>query len=193
MRLSKEKAAENRREILAAAGRLFRERGFDGVGVADIMKEAGFTHGGFYNHFASKEALAAEVCGAAIERGNRDIAAAFAAEGAGGWQKFVEGYLSNGHRDRVGGGCTVAALAADAARQGSDVQEGFTTGIHELLELLTTNFVQAGASKRAARARALRSWSEIVGALVLSRVVKAGDTALADELLAAARKGLTEM
>ena len=68
MRVTKEQAAENRRKILAAASRLFRAKGFDGVGVADVMAEAGFTHGGFYNHFASKEALAAEACASEITR-----------------------------------------------------------------------------------------------------------------------------
>src|SRR5689334_16944846 len=78
MRLTKEQAAKNRREILETAERLFRERGFDGVGVADLMKEAGFTHGGFYNHFGSKEELAAETCAASFERATEEIAAKLA-------------------------------------------------------------------------------------------------------------------
>src|SRR5882724_11130591 len=71
MRVSREAAARHRRTIVETAGRLFRERGLDGVGLAELMKEAGFTHGGFYNHFASKEALAAEACAAGIAGSNR--------------------------------------------------------------------------------------------------------------------------
>src|SRR4051812_16689658 len=85
MRLTKEQAAENRRLILAAASRLFRERGFDGVGLAEILAEAGFTHGGFYNHFPSKEALMVEACAMEIDRYTATVTAALAHAGRQAW------------------------------------------------------------------------------------------------------------
>jgi len=183
MRLTRERAAGNRRAILEAAGRLFRERGFDGVGVADLMRSAGFTHGGFYNHFSSKEALAAEACAAAIDRSNAGLAADLAAgEDSGGWARFVDRYLSTRHRDDPGGGCTMTALAGDASRQAAEVQESFAAGIRAVLDLL--------AKRLPGPAPAARAWSEIVGALILSRAVAAAGPQLADAILDASRSGL---
>src|SRR6266436_1770428 len=121
MRLTKEQAAENRRQILEAAARLFREHGFAGVAVADPMKTAGFTHGVFYNHFRSKEALAAEACSTVIARSNAELAGALGRKTPGqkarAWRRYLEGYLSVEHRDAPGSGCVMAALAADGARR----------------------------------------------------------------------------
>ena len=178
MRLTKEKAAENRRLILAAASRLFRKRGFDGVGVADVMAEAGFTHGGFYNHFSSKEALAAEACAVEIRR-----SAAATATSPRTWVEFADEYVSKKHRDRPGSGCAIAALAADAGRQGADVQAAFAEGTESTLEYLADAMGEP-------RENALRVWSELVGAIVLSRSVKKSDPALAEEILEATRAGL---
>jgi TetR/AcrR family transcriptional regulator, transcriptional repressor for nem operon len=189
MRLTKERAAQNRQTILDTAGRLFRERGFDGVGVADLMNEAGFTHGGFYNHFASKQALAAAVCAWEIARANRGLADALEGDAKGkAWERYVEQYLSRDHRDHPGRGCTVAALAGDAGREDEAVQGGFAGGLEEVLAILTDVYAGSAKSRPAARARALRVYSELVGALILSRSVAAANPALADEILAASRR-----
>src|SRR5438270_11231178 len=112
MRMTREKAAENRARIVETAARLFREKGFDGIGLNAIMKEAGLTHGGFYGHFSSKEDLAAEAVARAVERGT-------------GWQSrytnvadFVSDYLSESHFTDRTNGCVLAALGGDVARRG---------------------------------------------------------------------------
>ncbi|MEA2814036.1 MAG: TetR/AcrR family transcriptional regulator, transcriptional repressor for nem operon, partial [Rhodospirillaceae bacterium] len=107
MRVSREKAAENRERIVDAAARLFRDKGFDGVGVDAIMKDAGLTHGGFYGHFASKEALAAEAVACAF---GRSAARQSDIDSLG---ELVSDYLSERHRADRANGCAVAALGAD--------------------------------------------------------------------------------
>src|SRR4051794_35553442 len=114
MKVTKEKAAQHRAAIVEAAGRLFRVHGFDGVSVAEIMKAAGLTHGGFYGHFASKEALAAEACGHAFATSLSRVQGSEDASG-GGLEAYVAGYLSERHRDRNDGGCPMAAYATEVA------------------------------------------------------------------------------
>ena len=143
MKLTKEKAAENRQSIIETAGRLFRERGFDGVGVADLMKAAGFTHGGFYNHFPSKAALAAEAASLGMKRSTSKLLDTLMNEerpGSSGLAKHVEHYLSHEHRDDRAGGCTIASLASDAARGNRAIQAGFALGIDEELNTLASYF-----------------------------------------------------
>jgi TetR/AcrR family transcriptional repressor of nem operon len=196
MRLSKEQAARNRQAILDTAARLFRERGIDGVGVADLMKEAGFTHGGFYNHFPSKEALAAEACGLAFEAALSTLMETLAREkGRDGaaLARYLDHYLSPEHRDDPGGGCPTAALAADAGRQGAPVQASYAAGIEALLEILVTHLPRLKSGRKAAeppaaREQALRTLSEMVGALVLSRAVAEANPVLSDEILETSRR-----
>jgi len=194
MRLTKEQAAENRREILEAAARLFREHGFAGVAVADLMKAAGFTHGGFYNHFPSKQAIAAEACSTVIARSNAELAETLGQKTSGqkakAWRQYLEGYLSIEHRDAPASGCAVAALATDAARQSKEVQTSFAEGIENVMEILAANLPKAKPDEgpAATRARAVRLWSEMVGALVLSRAVADADPELSEEILAASRR-----
>jgi len=194
MRLTKEQAAENRREILEAAGRLFREHGFAGVAVADLMKAAGFTHGGFYNHFPSKQAIAAEACSTVIARSNAELAETLGQKTSGqkakAWRQYLEGYLSIEHRDAPASGCAVAALATDAARQSKEVQTSFAEGIENGIEILAANLPKPKPDEgpAATRARAVRLWSEMVGALVLSRAVADADPELSEEILAASRR-----
>jgi TetR/AcrR family transcriptional repressor of nem operon len=176
MRLTREKAAKNRQTIIEAASRLFRERGFDGVGLADLMKEAGFTQGGFYNHFPSKEALAAEAASAGLRRSNSRLAGA-------DLPQFVDRYLSPRHRDRRAEGCTLASLACDAARQGEQVQARFAEGIDEELNILAGRLGES-------RERAVQLLSEIVGAVILARAVADASPSLSDEILLANRRKL---
>ncbi|MBS0562070.1 MAG: TetR/AcrR family transcriptional regulator [Proteobacteria bacterium] len=184
MRASREQAAESRERIVAAASRLFRERGFDGVGIDAIMQEAGMTHGGFYRHFASKEGLAAE----AVARG-MDAAAERAA--AMPLDKYVAAYLSRAHRDDPGGGCVYAALGCDIAREGPAPRHAMTERLRAQIERLAAQASPAapGAGPRGAhRKRAIATIATLVGALTLARAVD--DAALSDEILAAARAAL---
>src|SRR6476660_7465507 len=127
VRVTREQAAANRETILEVAGTLFRERGYDGIGVADIMKRAGLTHGGFYGHFASKDDLAAEITSrvlgrsAWMERLTGTAKPSFA--------DVVRQYLSPRHRDDAGRGCLLAALGSDVVRQSRSVRRAFTEGL----------------------------------------------------------------
>src|SRR5258707_2814187 len=130
MRVSREKAAENRERIVDTASRLFREKGFDGVGLDAIMKEAGLTHGGFYGHFSSKEDLAAEAVARALEQ-------------SAGLQSrytnvadFVSDYLSESHFADRANGCALAALGGEIARRGEGVRSGITSYVRTALERL---------------------------------------------------------
>jgi len=189
MRLTREQAARNRRTILDAAGRLLRERGLDGVAVADVMAAAGFTHGGFYNHFESKEALAAEACAADLERSSRDLEGELGKGRRKGWRGYVDQYLSRAHRDRSGQGCTVAALAVDAGRE-PVLGPHFAAGIAAVVEVVAAAFARRVPR---ARERALRAYSEMVGALILSRAVAAADPELSDAILEASRQALRDL
>src|SRR5580704_9669948 len=109
MRYPASETAEKHEKILTQAARLFRERGFDGAGVADIMKAAGLTHGAFYAHFPSKEALEVEAMGQAFAQSDRRIYK-LTADASDPKSAFLDSYLSVAHRDRPGAGCAIAAL-----------------------------------------------------------------------------------
>ncbi|HEX2242451.1 MAG TPA: TetR/AcrR family transcriptional regulator [Gammaproteobacteria bacterium] len=179
MKVSRAEAAQNRERIIEVAARLFRERGFEGIGVAELMNFAGLTHGGFYGHFASKEDLMAQACARALE-GSLDALHQVAERGGGNALSAVaSAYLSPAHRDRPGEGCALAALGAEAARHGSPVRGVFTQGVRSLADRLTR--LVPGKSKRAKRERALAIFASMVGALVLARAVD--DTELSEEVL----------
>lgn len=179
MKVSRAEAAQNRERIIEVAARLFRERGFDGIGVAELMNFAGLTHGGFYGHFASKEDLMAQACARALE-GSLDALHQVAERGGGNALSAVaSAYLSPAHRDRPGEGCVLAALGAEAARHGSPVRGAFTQGVRSLADRLTR--LLPGKSKRAKRERALAIFASMVGALVLARAVD--DAELSEEVL----------
>lgn len=184
MRVSREQAAENRSRVVEVAARLFRERGFDGIGVADLMKAAGLTHGGFYGQFASKDQLAVEAVERAVERNAEVWRRREAGEEGEPLRAVVDGYLSARHRDRVGEGCALAALAADAARGGAPgLRRALRSGLEGLVGTLAR--LLPGRTEAVRRRRALAKASAMVGALILSRAVD--DEALSEEILAAVR------
>jgi|TARA_R110000796_G_scaffold82691_9_gene181504 TetR/AcrR family transcriptional repressor of nem operon len=179
MRVSKEQAAANREQIVHQAARLFRERGFDGIGVAELMKNAGLTHGGFYGHFDSKEQLMAEACEYAIGVTGRRWRRLVSDSDGPSMDTLARRYLSKRHRDAPGDGCVLAALAGDAARQSPPVRAAFTGSVKRFIDLLG-NALPTRA-KAARRQKAVAACAAMVGALVLSRAVD--DPALSEEFL----------
>lgn len=180
MKVTKAQAQANRAHVVETASALFRERGYDGVGVADLMAAAGFTHGGFYKHFGSKADLMAESAACGI--------AQTAALGAGlDPSEFVRLYLSREHRDTRATGCTMAALGGDAARQSEAVRATFAEGIEGLLAVLNAHGSSSdGEDAASARAKSIGIFAQAVGALVMSRACP-DDSPLADEILAVCR------
>lgn len=181
MKVTKAQAQANRAHIVETASTLFRERGYDGVGIADLMAEAGFTHGGFYKHFDSKTDLMAEAatCGFAQTAAKAEGVAA---------RDFVNHYLSRAHRDAPGEGCTMAALCGDAARQPEAIKTAFATGLENMLVTLGNQFGAAEKHDRGgdARAKQIDVIAQVIGAIVLSRACP-DDSPLADEILDACR------
>lgn len=174
MRVSREQFAENRRHILDAAGRLFCERGFDAVTVADVMKAAGLTHGGFYGHFKSKDDLIAQTLAhvlAALPDSEPDLA------------NYVETYLSPTHRDDRGGGCPTAALGADTLRQGPEARAAMTAGLRSQIDRLSRTAPGRDDSER--QRAAIGSWAAMLGAMILARM--SDDPALSNQVLAETR------
>lgn len=183
MGVSRQQAAENRSAIVAAAERLFRMRGVDAVGLTELMKEAGFTQGGFYNHFKSKDALVAEV----MEKAMQDRADS---PNAGNLDAQVALYLSAAHRDNVEAGCPLSGFAGDAPRLTDAARACYAHGLATYLDRLERMVATEGATPAQTRRDAIAVFSEMVGALVLSRAIAGTDPALADEILAAGRDTL---
>ncbi|MCA8049056.1 TetR/AcrR family transcriptional regulator [Burkholderia arboris] len=184
MGVSRQQAAENRSAIVAAAERLFRVRGVDAVGLTELMKEAGFTQGGFYNHFKSKDALVAEV----MEKAMHDRADS---PNAGSLDAQVALYLSAAHRDNVEAGCPLSGFAGDAPRLTDAARACYAQGLATYLDRLAPMVATEGAAPERTRRDALAVFSQMVGALVLSRAIAGTDPALADEILAAGRDTLS--
>lgn len=182
MRVSRQQAAASRERILDTASRLFRERGLDGIGVADLMKGAGLTHGGFYGHFASKEDLMAQACARSLEASVQRWVRKAALGPREGLAAIVKSYLSTQHRDSPGTGCTLATLSGDVARQGAAVRGTATEGVQALVETLTR--LMPGRTKPVRRKKALAAFATMVGALVLARAVD--DAKLSKQILDAA-------
>ncbi|MES2037312.1 MAG: TetR family transcriptional regulator [Pseudomonadota bacterium] len=180
MKITKAQAQANRAHVVKTASTLFRERGYDGVGVADLMAAAGFTHGGFYKHFRSKADLMAEsaACG---------IAESAALTAGVDMSEFVRLYISRAHRDTLATGCTMAALCGDAVRQPEEVRTTFAAGIEIQLAALSQQDTSLnGADADRTRARSLDILAHAVGAIVMSRACP-DDSPLADEILSICR------
>ena len=179
MKVTKAQVQENRARIVETAAALFRERGYDGVGVAELMAAAGFTHGGFYKHFRSKADLMAEAAASGISQRVANSSGADLAE-------FVAHYLSREHRDSRGAGCTMAALSGDAARQSEDIKATFADGIESSLGAFKHK--ASGRSDQGdRRALMIDTFAHAIGALVLSRACPE-NSPLADEILEVCRK-----
>jgi TetR/AcrR family transcriptional repressor of nem operon len=174
MKVSREQVEANRARILEAAGRLFRERGFEGVTVAEVMQAAGLTHGGFYGYFKSKDDLIVQALAALMNRGKaagRDLA------------DFAAAYLAPEHRDDRAGGCGVAALGAEVGRGNAEARAEMTSALRRQIDSFSQS--ASGATPAERRQVAIGSWAAMVGAVVLSRM--SDDPGLADEVLAQTR------
>jgi len=183
MRISKEKAAENRDALIQAASRLIRERGIDGVGVAEISKAAGLTHGALYAHFRSKEELAL----AALAHGLEETCAALGAAGAdgvAGLGSFLDGFLSPSTRDDYAGSCPIAASASEIGRQERAISACFSEKYLEMVRAIERGMGTDGNSQ----ARAMIIVAALVGVQAVARGAAKGDPALSEEVLRAARQ-----
>lgn len=182
MKVSREQAAQNRENIVDVAGALFRERGYDGVGIADIMQAAGLTHGGFYRHFASKDDLADQASRAALAASARRWRQVIDDAPDAPLAALLREYLSERHRDAPGHGCLLAMIGTDAARQGDAVRVGVGEAVTQMIDGVARLLPDRLRSTR--RRKAAATLAGMVGALVLARAV--GDDALSKEILDAA-------
>jgi TetR/AcrR family transcriptional repressor of nem operon len=189
MKVTREQAKLNRKRVVETAARQFRELGFEGVGVADLMKSAGLTHGGFYAQFDSKEHLMVEACERALEESEHRWRALLERAPKKRLSAIASSYLSPQHCDNPGAGCVIAALSMEAARQGPSVRAVFTEAAKRFLGLLGQ--VVPGRSAKTRRREALASFAAMVGAVALARTVS--DASLSEDILQAVRAQLTEL
>jgi len=195
MRITKQQVEDNRARVVETAARLFREKGFEGVGVADLMHAAGMTHGGFYNHFESKDDLGAAACAhalsqavAAIEQVASDESPK--GEGLGDYRRR---YLSRKSRDADGFRCPMVAFGADVSRQGPALREVYATGLKRYLDAFVRAYSKERGGRRAkadVRAEAMAHFATMVGAVSLARSIAKADPALSDEILEGTLAGL---
>ena len=183
-RVSREQSDINRNSIIAISSQLFRERGLDGVSLKDIMSAAGLTHGGFYGHFSSKDELEAVACEQAFENSR----AAIAGQDIGDFSQLVEHYLSPEHRDRLGSGCPIAALATDIQRKGQDkpVYKTYISGVKDMAEQIRN--IQDGSTDAAITDKHLMQFALMAGALILARATRGDD--ISERFLTAAKTAL---
>ena len=188
MKVSGKKVAEHRAALVKTAGKLLKERGFDGAGVAEISREAGLSQGALYGQFKSKDVLAAEA-----------VRKAFA-DGAAAWNElrgnapdalatFLNAYLCDAHLTDVGSGCLIPACISEIRRQGEAIGAAFTEGLLELVAAMQ-RALPSGTPPDEARRRALTLISALVGCIALARAVQTTDPALATEIISAARAEL---
>jgi len=181
MKVSREQAALNRERIVEEAGKLFRERGYDGIGVADLMKGAGLTHGGFYGHFASKEALLAEATARGLEAAVQRWQRMAEQSPQTALAKISHSYLSKTHVEQPALGCSITALGADVARLGPAARHAVTCGAQGQIGVLEQ--LMPGDDEAERRKQALVAYAGMIGAVVLARAVD--DPALSAEVLQA--------
>ncbi|KAB0491101.1 TetR/AcrR family transcriptional regulator [Pseudomonas vancouverensis] len=174
MKVSKDKAAANKEAILAAASRLYREKGIDGIGIGELSRSVGLTHGGFYGQFpGGKEQLATEAVSRTFETNINDWRAAKSIP------QLLKGYLTMSHLRNWTEGCPIPALGADVARTGGTVSHSFTAGVQTLIDTLTA--LADGETPEEKHQQALRILSSITGAILIARAID--DPQLAEQFL----------
>lgn len=185
---SREDKAESHDRIVRVAAARFREAGVEGVGLADLMKDAGLTHGGFYRHFGSREDLVAEAVERALQDGGRAVASLDGSDRPPPvlLALLVDGYLSAAHRDSLATSCAVTTLAGDVARSNARARTAYTRQVDAYLALLAK--LIASDSQASRRAQAIAAMSTLVGAVSMARAVN--DEALSEEILKSAAQEL---
>src|SRR5882757_7461754 len=189
MRYSREHKLETHARIVKKASVRLREKGAHGIGVADLMKDAGLTHGGFYAHFDSRDALVIEAFTYAMDQGTER------------WRKLaeqtqpdkrlatiVESYLTPVHRDDPGRGCAIPTLAADIARESPRTRKAFAAKLEQMIDMLAAQIPDV--PRKAARKQAMAAIATMMGTLVLARVAGNGD--FSDEILGAGREAVLD-
>jgi TetR/AcrR family transcriptional regulator, transcriptional repressor for nem operon len=187
MRYSKEHKLETRARIVKKASMRLREKGAHGIGVADLMKDAGLTHGGFYAHFDSREALVIEAFSHAMDRGTerwRKLAEQTSPEKR--LATIVESYLTPVHRDDPGRGCAVPTLAAEIARENPRTRKAFAAKLEQMIDMLAAQIPDV--SRKAARKQAMAVIATMMGTVVLARVAGSGE--FSEETLGAGREAV---
>src|SRR5712664_3390989 len=187
MRYSKEHKLETRARIVKKASMRLREKGAHGIGVADLMKDAGLTHGGFYAHFDSREALVIEAFAYAMDRGTerwRKLAEQTAPDKR--LAAIVDSYLTTVHRDDPGNGCAIPTLGAEIARESPKTRKAFAARLEHMIDMLAAQIPEV--PRKAARKQAIATIATMMGTLVLARVAGNGD--FSDEILGAGREAL---
>jgi TetR/AcrR family transcriptional regulator, transcriptional repressor for nem operon len=180
--------AETHDRILDIAAARIRRDGIAGLTVAEIMKEAGLTHGGFYRHFASREQLLAEAAQRALARGSEWTVASGEIGGRRGYTQLVDGYLSTWHRDHPESGCGVAGVAADLARDDGPARYSYTRQVKECLAVLAG--LIDNSDRQAGEREAILTLSALVGAISIARAVD--DLGLSEQILADVAAALKE-
>ncbi|MGE7370372.1 TetR/AcrR family transcriptional regulator [Neorhizobium sp. NPDC001467] len=178
MRIKKEAAEENKRNILETASKLFKTQGAENVSVGDLMKAAGFTHGGFYNHFESKADLTSQVVRYAFKRALCEIESGLR-QGKHSVAERLTSYCTSEHRDDPDGGCPTGSLPVDVARLPKESQKAFADGLERYLVLIQGDTTRLDLSRK----DAIATLSMLVGGIILSRAVRNGDPSLSDEIL----------
>ena len=184
MRYSKEHKFQTHARIVKKASVKLREKGAHGIGVADLMKDAGLTHGGFYAHFDSRDALVIEAFTHAMDRSTakwRKLSDETPVEKR--LSKIVNSYLAPVHRDDPGQGCAVPALAAEIARESAKTRRVFSGRMEQMIDMLADQF--QGVPRKAARQQAMAALATMMGSLVMARV--AGTSEFSDEILKSGR------
>ena len=189
MRYSKEHKQETHAKIVKKAAVLLREKGAHGIGVADLMKEAGLTHGGFYAHFESREALVIEAFAYAMDRSTerwRKIAEQTPPDKR--LQTIIQSYLTPVHRDDPGHGCAVPALGADIARESPKTRKAFAAKLDQMIGMIADQIPDVPS--KVARKQVVVTLATMMGTLVLARIAGTGE--FSDEILGAGREAALE-
>ena len=187
MRYSREHKLETHARIVKKASVRLREKGAHGIGVADLMKDAGLTHGGFYAHFDSREALVIEAFADAMDRSTerwRKLAEQTPPEKR--LATIVESYLTTIHRDDPGHGCAVPTLGAEIARESPKTRKAFAAKLEQMIDMLAEQL--PGTTPKAARKQAMATLATMMGTLVLARIAGSGD--FSDDILGAGREAV---
>src|ERR1700723_3666400 len=189
MRYSREHKLETHARIVRKASVRLREKGAHGIGVADLMTDAGLTHGGFYAHFDSREALVIEAFAYAMDRGTerwRKLAEQTPAE-----QRFatiVDSYLTPLHRDDPGHGCAIPTLGAEIARESPKTRKAFAAKLERMIDMLADQIPEI--PRKAARKQAMAAIATMMGTLVMARIAGSGE--FSDEILGAGREAVLD-